>query len=253
MAKTVHILAYEEPIFHKEFFERILTSTPPQYVVSGVTIVKQKTDWFSNMKYVYNMGGLSGFFLLGVRVAFKMAESILRNQTKNIRQLFEQHHIPVDIQEYFDQGLIAEKMKDKRPDFIFCAIPNILKKKLLSLPKIACINRHAGKLPEYRGVEPVFYAMLNGEPDVVVTYHTMTEKIDCGMVLWEHREKVQERDSVFRVYDRLFKYSANGFWNAIDASESGRSLKAETGSGKYYKTPTSNHVAKFKSLGYKYI
>ncbi len=50
-------------------------------------------------------------------------------------------------------------------------------------PKLACINTHPALLPKYRGPNPYFYTILNGEEKSGVTFHLMSDKFDEGDIL----------------------------------------------------------------------
>lgn len=52
----------------------------------------------------------------------------------------------------------------------------------LKLPKRGWLNVHPGLLPEYRGADPVCWALRNGDP-VGATVHLMEEEIDTGPIL----------------------------------------------------------------------
>lgn len=53
---------------------------------------------------------------------------------------------------------------------------------LAALPRGA-LNVHPSLLPGYRGPAPVHRAIRNGDPEIGVTVHRMTERIDSGPVL----------------------------------------------------------------------
>lgn len=54
---------------------------------------------------------------------------------------------------------------------------------VLGLPPQGFINFHFAALPGYRGPEPTFWQLRNGEPAGAVTAHRMAEDLDTGPVL----------------------------------------------------------------------
>lgn len=54
---------------------------------------------------------------------------------------------------------------------------------VFSIPRRGCVNLHLGRAPEYRGSSPGFYEMLDGVPEVGVTVHRVSEKLDGGPIL----------------------------------------------------------------------
>jgi methionyl-tRNA formyltransferase len=54
---------------------------------------------------------------------------------------------------------------------------------LFSIPRLGTVNLHLGRAPEYRGSSPGFYEMLDGVPEVGVTIHRISAKLDEGPIL----------------------------------------------------------------------
>ena len=46
--------------------------------------------------------------------------------------------------------------------------------------KIASFGIHRGKLPDYRGAQPIKQALLNQEKEIVLSAHSLAPEIDCG-------------------------------------------------------------------------
>jgi methionyl-tRNA formyltransferase len=61
------------------------------------------------------------------------------------------------------------------------------------------LNVHSGRLPEYRGMMPTFWALLDGAEQVVVTVHEMAERLDAGPVVAEFSVAVKPGDSAYDV------------------------------------------------------
>lgn len=54
---------------------------------------------------------------------------------------------------------------------------------LLDVPSDAAINIHSSLLPEYRGVSPGFWNLLNDEEQTGITVHYMDEELDSGAII----------------------------------------------------------------------
>ncbi len=73
------------------------------------------------------------------------------------------------------------ELRSLKPDILFVAsFGQILKKEILELPEIACVNLHASLLPFYRGASPIAAALLNGDKVTGVTFMKMDEGLDTG-------------------------------------------------------------------------
>ncbi|SDE51471.1 methionyl-tRNA formyltransferase [Mucilaginibacter pineti] len=62
---------------------------------------------------------------------------------------------------------------------------------LKGVPK-GIYNIHFGVLPQYRGASPVFWQLKNGEAQMGLTIHEMTDRLDSGAVVWEQTIKNEE-------------------------------------------------------------
>ena len=72
--------------------------------------------------------------------------------------------------------------------------PILIQKYLLGIPKYGIFNIHPGDLPRYRGNACFNWAILNGERQVGICVHLMTEKLDEGPVI--ERTLIDIDDSV---------------------------------------------------------
>jgi methionyl-tRNA formyltransferase len=80
------------------------------------------------------------------------------------------------------------------------ACPKILSKEIFQLPTQGSINYHTGALPRYRGRQPLYWAMLNGEKEVGITVHRMAEEVDAGPILHQKMVDIQGIKSLHEVY-----------------------------------------------------
>ena len=69
----------------------------------------------------------------------------------------------------------------------------ILGPELCAAPRLGALNFHPSRLPDYRGREPLFWALLHGEPRVAVTVHRITEDVDAGPILFQREVAVPDR------------------------------------------------------------
>ena len=72
-------------------------------------------------------------------------------------------------------------LQDYAPDLIVvAAYGQILKKRILDLPRFGCINVHASLLPRWRGASPIQNAILAGDTQTGVTIMQMDIGMDTG-------------------------------------------------------------------------
>lgn len=75
------------------------------------------------------------------------------------------HNIPFKYFEDINNSDTINYLKQYNLDLILVMSHQILKSEILSLPRLGCSNRHPGKLPDYSGMLPVFWAMLLSRQD----------------------------------------------------------------------------------------
>ena len=70
------------------------------------------------------------------------------------------------------------------PDVLLIACcGEILPAPWLAIPHYGCLNLHPSALPAYRGPVPLFWQLRAGEPQMGVTLHRATERVDAGPIL----------------------------------------------------------------------
>ncbi len=77
-----------------------------------------------------------------------------------------------------------------------------IKKEIFDLPKIASINAHPSLLPKYRGPNPYFWTIRNGEDASGITFHLIDKGIDTGAILAQEEVKIYPSDTGKTLKDR---------------------------------------------------
>lgn len=85
--------------------------------------------------------------------------------------------------EAFEAPSTLAWLRDRAPDLGVVAGTHILPASVFDLPRLGSINLHCGKAPEYRGSAPAFWELYNGETEVGITIHEVTEDLDAGRIL----------------------------------------------------------------------
>lgn len=118
-----------------------------------------------------------------------------------------------------DQNFL-NKIKSLNLDLIVCVnFDQILKKDIINLPNIGCINTHASLLPKYRGRAPLNWAMINGEKYSGVTVHFIDEGIDTGDIILQEKIKIDEDDYICDLLNKVKNTYPKIVLNAIQSLE----------------------------------
>ncbi len=67
--------------------------------------------------------------------------------------------------------------------FVVVSYGEIIKKNLLDMPKLGCINIHPSLLPKYRGADPIRPCIMAGEKETGVTIIEMSPQMDAGDII----------------------------------------------------------------------
>jgi methionyl-tRNA formyltransferase len=121
-----------------------------------------------------------------------------------VKVLAKENGIEVLQPEKASEEGFCELIRSREPDLIIVvAFGQILKKRLLDIPKWGVINVHASLLPEYRGAAPIQRAILNNETKTGLTVMLMDEGLDTGPILFQEAVPILENETAGHLHDRL--------------------------------------------------
>lgn len=101
-----------------------------------------------------------------------------------VKQICLEQNIPL-LQPYTLKSPEASSiLQELQPDLmIVFAYGLILPPKILSIPKLGCINIHTSLLPRWRGAAPTQHAILSGDQQTGITIMQMDAGLDTGPIL----------------------------------------------------------------------
>jgi methionyl-tRNA formyltransferase len=121
-----------------------------------------------------------------------------------VKDLAKENGIEVLQPERASEEGFCELIKQREPDLIIVvAFGQILRKRLLDIPKWGVINIHASLLPKYRGAAPIQRAILNNETKTGLTIMRMDEGLDTGPILFQEEVPILENETAGHLNDRL--------------------------------------------------
>ncbi|MGB2706211.1 MAG: methionyl-tRNA formyltransferase, partial [Candidatus Omnitrophota bacterium] len=116
-----------------------------------------------------------------------------------------------------------KKLKSLKADlFVVVSFGQILTQRVLSIPKIYCINLHPSLLPKYRGAAPVNRAIMNGEKTTGLTIIKMNERMDAGDIILQRGIPIEREDDSETLNDKLSELGAVLLLDAIRFIEEDR-------------------------------
>jgi len=106
------------------------------------------------------------------------------------------------------QECIARLKSAEPQGIVVVSFGQLLRKAVLALPPLGCINVHFSLLPELRGAAPVAWAVIRGMEETGVSIMKMAPRMDAGAVLAQARERIDPKDTAVTVAARLAPISA---------------------------------------------
>lgn len=106
---------------------------------------------------------------------------------------------------------------------VICSVNfvNLIPRRFLDRIPHGVLNAHLGDLPRFRGNACPNWAILNGEEQVGLVVHEMSEDLDAGPIYWSDSMGLTDQTYVGDVYDWMNSRVPVGFREALLGVESG--------------------------------
>ncbi|MBD3309547.1 hypothetical protein GF348_24420 [candidate division KSB3 bacterium] len=112
-----------------------------------------------------------------------------------------------------------DELKEMRPDVIINQSQCILKKDLLSIPKMGVINRHNALLPKNRGRLSPFWVLYKKEKETGVSIHFVEAELDSGDIIVQKKVDVDKIDNFNSLVKKSYQIAADAMLEALDKLE----------------------------------
>lgn len=135
-----------------------------------------------------------------------------------VKELALTHGTPV----YHPANLDIQTVSALNPELIaVVAFGKILRREILEIPPLGCVNIHGSILPKYRGAAPIQYAILNGERETGVTSMYMAEGMDDGDIIFTKTTPISDDETSADLFERLGDMGAELLSETLGAIEQG--------------------------------
>ena len=125
-------------------------------------------------------------------------------QMSPVKQAALKANLPVIQPERTHTSPAFEQLQAWQPDFlVVAAFGQILRQKVLDLPRMAPINVHASLLPRWRGAAPIQAAIRAGDYYTGVTTMIMGAGMDTGPILLQDSIPIAPDETGQSLHDRL--------------------------------------------------
>lgn len=118
-----------------------------------------------------------------------------------------------------------------------------------ALAALGAFNIHPGALPRRKGVDPVFYAKLRGDPTLGVSVHRVIEELDAGPLIAQLELPNEIARSVYADTVSLYRKGAELFLEKCDTIGPQHFERTQTGVSTYDSWPNAVDVSALHARG----
>ncbi|MEM7016584.1 MAG: methionyl-tRNA formyltransferase [Pseudomonadota bacterium] len=138
-------------------------------------------------------------------------------QASPIKQLAEEHDIPVCQPKSLKKKLARAELAEWQPDMmIVAAYGLILPQSVLDIPRLGCVNVHGSILPRWRGAAPIQRALMAGDTETGITIMQMEAGLDTGPMLHKLTCPIEPDDIGQTLHDKLAELGAQALTEALE-------------------------------------
>lgn len=255
MTQPVNVVAVtqSDPFFTGRFFQAFVAETTggPVRLLEIVLLRNFNESRVALARRLWRFYGSVDMARLLTRYAVaRVAERF--GPPRRVEAVAARAGIPVRPLSTINDEAYLRTLADRRVDVLLSvAAPEIFRAQALAAAPLV-LNVHNGRLPRYRGMMPTFWALLNGDPEITITVHSMAAKLDAGDVFAEFPVPIEPTDSAFdlstrakdvagREVARLLSRLHTPSWPAPHP--------LEWSDQRYFKFPTATDVARLRATG----
>jgi methionyl-tRNA formyltransferase len=194
----VAAVTQDDPFFTGRFFRSFLDAADG----TGVELIEIVLLPNFNESRAALLRRLAGFYspLDLLRLTRRYARAWVDERSgvpRGVAATAARHGVPVRrLATVNDPAYRADLARQRVDVLLSVAAPEIFGAETLRAASLA-LNVHNGRLPEYRGMMPTFWSLVDGERELVVTIHEMAERVDAGGIVAEFPVAVAPADSAF--------------------------------------------------------
>ena len=156
------------------------------------------------------------------------------NWRKSLKRYLLKRRLTEDIARWksrivlLDQTIIGKKkfkdiLKEYNIDLgIVATFGKIIPKDVIESIPLGIINVHSSLLPKYRGANPIFWAIRNGEKEFGITAHYLNERIDEGDIILQKKIPIEDYHTIVDCKKIFFKEGVSLLKKVINMFSKGR-------------------------------
>jgi methionyl-tRNA formyltransferase len=256
---NVAIVTIDEPFYTPTVIGTLIRNSPPDIKYVCIILVPSRPKKMSEMSFILNqikVFGLSQFTKVASLYVIRKFVSIISSKEYSVPKVARTNSVKLMKTNSLKSENILRELKMLSLDVIISVgSSRIFGKSILSIPRLGCLNVHAGMLPRNRGINPSFWVLLNQEKISAVTVHYVNEEIDDGEIIQQDVFEIQGITRLHDIYLKVVEIAPKTIIKSLIAirDESVRTTKNERSISTYHSFPTKQDGQKFRRLGLRYM
>jgi len=201
---NVYILTQEDAFYIPVIVDHLLAERND---IIGVGIVPGELRPGNVQRYWRIMGPrdfcLQSLNLVGHKLLAILSRVVPLPRSYSVAGAARRAKVPCEVVPKVNDPAYIDHLRSRGVDLLVSiACPQKLKREILAVPRLGCINLHGSLLPSYQGLLPSFWVLAHGEKETGVTVHYMDEAIDHGDIILQERVPIEPEDTVHSLVHR---------------------------------------------------
>jgi methionyl-tRNA formyltransferase len=253
----IYIITMDDPIQTYRFIKEIIDAKQHEIVGLAIpngdrlTISKGKSKYAYILSLLVIMGPWHFVKSSVITVAFKIKKKLYGmgiGKNPSIAAYAQSKNIETRTITTPNSKKFREFLGTLDLDIIINQSQNIVKKELLSIPKIGVLNRHNALLPKNRGRLTPFWVSLRNEKETGVSIHFVEEGIDSGDIVVQKKYSVEKRDNFNSIVKKNYNIASKAMIEAVDilASKNYQLISNNDDEATYNTTPTLSEAVRYR-------
>lgn len=112
---------------------------------------------------------------------------------KKLEHTCTQNNIPFSRNKKINSEETIQQIKEVQPDLgVIAHFERLIKQPIIEIPRMGFINLHPSLLPDYRGMAPQHWPIINREKETGITVHYVDETADTGNIILQRHIPMTE-------------------------------------------------------------
>ena len=212
-----------------------------QKTVVGVVAEKRGRLLLNKGLYNFLKGSIRqhGYYFLFTRT-MELLKGFVRGHKDYLKEFCREHGISFYVVDDHNSESCLQILQSLQADVLITANTRIIQGHIIKTPARAAVNLHTSKLPQYAGLDSIFWALYHAEKEIGVTIHFLQEGLDTGDIITQRTIPVTADDDLSSLTAKAHATGAQLMVKTIEQFENGdfSSVAQDLSRRTYFSWPT---------------